>query len=91
MEQDLKALEKIFKGPLNYTNDYIKILINLIKSKLDDSGKTHITPHFLYATLAFEIGRNNAKDVSEEFEDYKKTGNYKSKLERHLDRSQWMK
>jgi hypothetical protein len=91
MEQDLETIEKIFRGSLNYTNDYIKILINLIKSKLDESGKTNITPHFLYATLAFEIGRKTAKDVSEDFDDYKKTGEYKSKLQRHLDRSPWMK
>jgi len=45
----------------------------------------------LYTVLAFEIGRNNAKNVAENFEDYKKTGEYKTKMQRFLDKSPWTK
>lgn len=90
MEQDLEIVKKIFKGH-HFADNYVDILINHIISELEKSGKGKITPNFLYTILAFEIGRNTARDVSEDFEDYKKTGEYKSKLQRHLDRSPWMK
>jgi hypothetical protein len=90
MEQDLEALKKIFKGH-HFADNYVDILTNHVISELEKSGKSQITPNFLYTILAFEIGRNTARDVSEDFEDYKKTGEYKSKLQRHLDRSPWMK
>jgi hypothetical protein len=90
MEQDLEIVKKIFKGH-HFADNYVNILINHVISEMEKSGKSKITPHFLYTILAFEIGRNTARDVSEDFEDYKKTGEYKSKLQRHLDRSPWMK
>ena len=39
----------------------------------------------------FELGRNNAKSIAEYFEDYKKTGVYKTKVQRFLDNSPWTK
>jgi hypothetical protein len=90
MEQDLEILKKILNGH-HFADNYINILINHIITEMEKSGKSHLTPQFLYVALAFEIGRNNARDVSEEFDDYKKTGEYKSKLQRYLDRSPWMK
>lgn len=90
MEQDLEILKKILRGQ-GIVENMIDVLIGHIIKELDKSGKTKITPQFLYVHLAFEIGRNMAREVSEEFEDYKKTGEYKSKLQRFLDRSPWMK
>lgn len=90
MEQDLEILKRVLKGN-NFTDNYVDVLISHVISELEKSEKTKITPHFLYTILAFEIGRNTARDVSEDFEDYKKTGEYKSKLQRHLDRSPWMR
>jgi hypothetical protein len=90
MEQDLSILKKIFKGH-HFADNYVDVLIRHVISELEKSEKTQITPHFLYAVLAFEVGRNTARDISEDFEDYKKTGEYKSKLQRFLDRSPWMK
>jgi len=90
MEQDLEILKKVLKGN-NFTDNYVDVLMNHIMNEMEKLGKTHITPNFLYTVLAFEIGRNNARDVSEDFEDSVKTGEYKSKLQRYLDRSPWMK
>lgn len=90
MEQDLLILRKIFEGH-HFAKNYIDVLMNHVVSELEKTEKSQITPHFLYAILAFELGRNSARDISEDFEDYKKTGEYKSKLQRYLDRSPWMK
>jgi hypothetical protein len=89
-EKDLEILRKILKGH-HFVDNYIDILINHVVSHLETTSLGQITPHFLYSALAFELGRNTAKSISEDFEDYKKTGEYKSKLQRFLDRSPFMK
>lgn len=90
MEQDLTILKKIFKGH-HFVENYVDILINHVNSELEKYEKTQITPQFLYTILAYEVGKNTAREISEDFEEYKKTGEYKSKLQRFLDRSPWMK
>lgn len=90
MEQDLEILKKILKGQ-HIADNMIDVLVNHIIEELKKSGKDYITPQFLYVHLVFELGRGMARNISEEFEDYKKTGEYKSKIQRFLDRSPWMK
>jgi len=46
-----------------------------------------MTPQFIYATLAFEEGRHKAREISEYFEDMKKTGSYKTNLQKAIDNS----
>lgn len=89
MEQDLQILKEILNH--HFADNFVEIMMNHIKTEMEKSKKTILTPHFIYVTLAFEVGRNTAKEISEDFEDYKKTGEYKSKLQRFLDRSPWMK
>jgi hypothetical protein len=90
MEQDLEILKKIL-SELGFVDTYVEILIRKIVNDFNDSTLTEITPQFLYTVLAFELGRKNARDVSEYFEDFKKSGIYKTKIQRFLDRSPWMK
>lgn len=90
MEKDLEILRKILTGQ-NIVDNMVDVLVNHIVDEMNKSGKTSLNPQFLYVHLAFELGRKMARDISEEFEDYKKTGEYKSKLQRLLDKSPWMK
>ena len=84
IQDELDVLKKILKE-LHFVDDYIDLLIKHIRKQFNSSSLTEITPHFVYAVLAFEIGRNNARTVSEDFEDYKKTGKYRSRVDRFLD------
>jgi hypothetical protein len=90
MEKDIEIIKNILKE-LHFVDDYINVLIGHIKTNFDKTSLSEITPNFLYTVLAFEIGRNNAKNVAENFEDYKKTGEYKTKMQRFLDKSPWTK
>ena len=90
MENDLEILKKIL-SELGFVEKYIDVLIKHIVNQFENTSLKEITPQFLYTVLAFELGRKNARDVSEYFEDYKKTGVYKTKIQRFLDRSPWMK
>lgn len=90
MEQDFAILKKIFKGH-HFAENYVDILMRHVSSELEKYEKTQITPQFIYTILAYEVGKNTAREISEDFEEYKKTGEYKSKLQRLLDRSPWMK
>lgn len=90
MEKDLEILKKILIGQ-HIADNMVEVLMNFIVKKLEESGKSHITPQFLYVNLAFELGRKNATEIADEFENYLKTGEYKSKFQRFLDSSPWMK
>jgi hypothetical protein len=90
MEKDLEILREILKEK-HFVNNYIDMLIRHIVKNFETTSLSDITPNFLYSILAFEIGRKNAKDVAEYFEDYKKSGVYKPKIQRFLDNSPWMK
>jgi len=88
IQDELDVLKKILEE-LHFVDGYIELLIKHIRKQFNSSSLTEITPHFVYAVLAFEIGRNNARTVSEDFEDYKKKGKYKSRVDRFLDNSKW--
>jgi hypothetical protein len=89
-KEDLITIFKIL-DEFGFVDHYKQVLIDYIKSKFEDSKLAEITPNFLYSALMFELGRNNAKSIAEYFEDYKKTGVYKTKVQRFLDNSPWTK
>lgn len=90
MEKDLEILRSILME-LKYTPHYIDILINHVKKEFEKSTLGRITSNFLYAVLLFEEGRSIARDIADYFEDYKKKGSFKTKIQNHLDTSRWMK
>lgn len=90
MEKDFDILRKILKE-MSFADGFVDILMNFIKKQMISYNFEKLTPRFLYTILMYEIGRNNARDVSDYFEDYLKTGSFKTKLKDLLDKSPWMK
>lgn len=88
MKKDLEILRKVLKMHIE-SEDYINILMNKIEKNL--SGRESITPNFIYTILSYDLGKGTAKDISNDFENSVKTGEYKNSLQRFLDRSPWMK
>ena len=89
-EKDLEILEKILRE-MKYSTSYISVLLNHLVKQLQNSKHKRFTPSFLYTHLIFDIGRMNAREIADYFEDYLKTGSYKTKIQQLLDRSPWMK
>ena len=90
MEKDFEILREIFKE-MNFAEGFIDILIGFVKKQMSVYNFEKLTPKFLYTILIYEIGRNNARDVSEYFEDYLNKGSFRTKLKDLLDKSPWMK
>lgn len=90
MEKDFEVLEKILKD-LNFAKGFVDMVLEYVKKQMVSYNFEKLTPNFLYTVLLYEIGRNNARDVSEYFEDYLKKGTYKTKLKDLLDKSPWMR
>lgn len=90
MEKDLEMLREILTE-LKYTPTYIQVILDHLLKELSMSSLDEITPHFIYSVLAFEEGRAKAKEIAEYFEDYKKTGTFRTHLQKMLDKSPWMK
>ena len=88
MKNELEILKKVLKLHVS-SDDYINILMNKIEQQLGD--RESITPNFIYTVLSYDLGKGTARDVSDDFENSIKTGEYKTKLLRFLDRSPWMK
>jgi hypothetical protein len=88
MKNELEILKKVLKLHVS-SDDYINILMNKIEQQLGD--RESITPNFIYTVLSYDLGKGTARDVSDDFENSIKTGEYKTKLHRFLDRSPWMK
>lgn len=90
MEKDFEILKEILKE-MNFADGFINMLTIFIKKQMSVYNLERLTPRFLYTVLLYEIGRNNARDVSEYFEDYLKKGAFKTKLKDLLDKSPWMR
>lgn len=90
MEKDFEILKQILKE-MKFADGFIDILLSFVKKQMSSYNFEKLTPNFLYTILMYEIGRNNARDVSEYFEDYLKKGTFKTKLRDLLDRSPWMR
>ena len=90
MNEDLEIIRKIL-SELGYTPTYTQVLLDHIMKELSMSSIDKITPHFIYSVLAFEEGRAKAKEISEYFEDFKKTGRFETKLQSLLRNSPWNK
>ena len=88
MTKELEILRRVLRLHIS-SEDYINLLIDKIKENL--SGRESITPNFIYTILSYDLGKSTASQVSEDFENAVKTGEYKTKLQRFLDRSPWMK
>ena len=85
MEKDLKILKKILED-LHYTETYINMLLSHIKNEFEKSNLTHITPHFIYSSLAFEEGRQKSKMISESFEEMKEKGTYRNIVDKTMNK-----
>ena len=90
MEKDLEIIRNILKD-LKFADRFIMIIIDHLVKELDKSKHKRFTPNFLYTHSIFDIGRNNARELAEYFDDYLKTGKYKTNLQQFLDKSPWMK
>lgn len=85
MNEDLEILRKVLHRE-GYTPTYTDIILK----KVEDTGRERLTPQAIYTILLYDLGRTNARDIAEYFEEYKQKGNYRNKLERFIDRSPWM-
>lgn len=90
MEQDLEIIRDILKN-LGFADRFILLLVDHLVQKLSESKHTRFTPNFLYTHSIFEIGRNNARELGEYFEEYLKIGSYKTKMQKFLDKSPFTK
>jgi hypothetical protein len=90
MEKDLEIIKKILKD-LEFADGFISVLIKHLTDQLEDSKFNRFTPNFLYTHSAFEIGRNNARELAEYFEEYLNTGSYETRMQKFLNNSKWMK
>lgn len=90
MEQDLEIIRNMLKD-LGFADRFILILIDHLVNELEKSKYERFTPNFLYTHSAFEIGRNNARELAEYFDEYQKTGSYKTKIQKFLDKSPYSK
>lgn len=88
MTKELEILKRVLRLHVS-SDDYINILMNKIEQQLGD--RESITPNYIYTILSYDLGKGTARDVSDDFENSIKTGDYKTKLQRFLDRSPWMK
>lgn len=90
LSEDLEILKKILMK-LNYSEKYISVLSDYLVDRLKEYKFDAFTPQFLRVQLSPEIGRNNANDIAEYFEEMKVGGIFKTKLEKFLDKSPYMK
>lgn len=88
MTKELEILKRVLRLHIS-SEDFINVLIDKMKENLSD--RESITPNFIYTMLSYDLGKSTANQVSEDFENAIKTGEYKTKLQRFLDRSPWMK
>ena len=68
MEKDFEVLKRILKE-MNFAEGFIDMLLSFVKKQMLSYNFEKLTPNFLYTILMYEIGRNNAREVSEYFED----------------------
>ena len=90
LNEDLEILKKILMK-LNYSEKYISILSQYLVNRLKEYKFEAFTPQFLRIQLSSEIGKNNAADVALYFEEMKAGGILKTRLEKLLDSSPYMK
>lgn len=86
MNEDLEILRKILHRE-GYTPSFADIIIN----KVRESGRENLTAPAIYTLLLYDLGRKNSKDIAEYFEEYKEKGNYRTNLQKMIDRSPWSK
>jgi len=85
MEKDLKLIEKILND-LNYSEKYSNVLLNSLKSYFEESGLDQITPNMIYNNFSYDLGKKDARDIANYFEELKQTGSYKTELEKLMDK-----
>jgi len=85
MEKDLKLIEKILND-LNYSVEYSNVLLNSLKSYFEESGLDQITPNMIYNNFAYDLGKKDARDIANYFEELKQTGSYRTELEKLMDK-----
>lgn len=90
MVKALEILKKILET-YGYSEQYQEILVNHILQNMKEKKLDQITPNVLYSSLIFEVGRKRSQEISELFDEYLKTGNFKTPLEKYLERASWMK
>lgn len=90
LREDLEILKKILMK-LNFSEKYISIISNYLVERLREYKFDNFTPQFLKVQLSPEVGKNMASDISEYFEEMKVGGIFKTKLEKFLDNSPYMK
>lgn len=86
MKEDIEILRNIFHRE-GYTSEFTNIMLN----KILETNRKFLTPHSVYALLSYDLGKNSSKEIAEYFDEYKKTGTYKTMLQKMLDRSPWNK
>ena len=90
LQEDLDILKKILIK-LNFSEKYISIISDYLVERLKEYRFDNFTPQFLKVQLSPEVGKNMASDISEYFEEMKVGGIFKTKLEKFLDNSPYMK
>jgi hypothetical protein len=89
-EKDLVILEKILKE-LGYSTNYIVFILEYLVQRFSESRLSEVTPQFIYVSLVPEEGRSKARDIADYFEEFKEKGSFRTKIQRYLDSSPYMK
>ena len=85
MEEEIQMVRSILEKK-KFRKEYIDILLNFLISNFENSSLEHITPNMIYNSFAYELGRNEAREIANYFEEFKQTGSYKTELEKLMDK-----
>lgn len=86
MKEDIEILRNIFHRE-GYTPEFTNIILN----KIQETDREFLTPHSVYTLLTYDLGKSASKEIADYFDEYKKTGDFRTNLQKMLDRSPWMK
>jgi len=85
MEEEIQMVRSILEKK-KFRREYIDILLNFLISNFENSSLVHITPNMIYNSFAYELGRHEAREIANYFEEFKQTGSYKTELEKLMDK-----
>ena len=86
LETDLEILDNILKD-LNYTPSYRETLLSKLVKNLQEYGLNNFTRNFIYVSLSYDEGKQKASEIADYWEESKRKGTYKTKLQRALEKS----
>jgi len=85
MKEEIQMVRSILEKK-KFRREYIDILLNFLQSNFENSSLDHITPNMIYNSFAYELGKHEAREIANYFEEFKQTGSYQTELEKLMDK-----